>query len=145
MHTPTKTQWNTVIDNLKKILPVAVKDEQLDMQEHRVQNHYYKCGTVHCVGGWYAVAVFDLMTFPMRDIGGFTEGADQMAMDLGFEDIDDFAPARRSLIEWASEHPWIWGNVQGSAIFTHTSAYDYAKNMTEVVQFLEGVRDRSPD
>jgi hypothetical protein len=142
MHTPTKTRWNTVIDNLKKILPLASEEGQLDMHEHRVQHACYKCGTIHCVGGWYAIAAYDLINNPFEM--GFSTGADRMALDLGFI-ADEYTPSRQLLGDWADEHPEIWGNIYGMSVFTSSKAYNGAKNMAEVIQFLEKVRDRSPD
>jgi len=55
---PTKAQFQTVIDNLKSVLPQATKDEQLDMLEGGIydpDNVYFRphvCGTTHCMAGW---------------------------------------------------------------------------------------------
>lgn len=133
MHTPTKQQWQTVIDNLKKVLPMAANEHHLDMGENRVNGHYHKCGTIHCVGGWYAVSVCDLT----EEID-FNDGGEAMANHIGFDD-------RHRLAEWAYLNPEIWGNEHGDMMFYDNKAYDGAKTLTEVIAHLEGVRDRSPE
>lgn len=135
MHTPTKTQWQTVIDNFEKVLPMATLKKHLDMSEPCVRNFDHKCGTVHCVGGWYAVAVINHYA---HEFISYTYGADIMAKDLGFRDHE-------SLELWSEYNPEIWGNEYGSYMFIHKDAYNYAETLYEVVEFLKGVRDRSPD
>lgn len=89
---PTKKQVQKVIDNFKKVLPMAIKDNHLMMMEGDV-NMQHKCGTVHCHGGWYAIAVCNL-----KEPLDFTAGANRMAQDLGFENMG-------VLENWANEYP----------------------------------------
>ena len=136
MHTPTKSQWQAVINNFKKVLPMAKEDSQLDMLEPDVNNNHHSCGTVHCVGGWYAVAC----GLDNKDSTFITyrHGANEMARHLGFSHMDD-------LETWAGFNSNIWGNECGHNMFCNKSAYNYAYNLAEVLVHLEGVRDRSPE
>jgi hypothetical protein len=136
MHIPTKQQWQIVIDNFEKVLPYANKrKDHLDMMECNVNifNAIHECGSVHCVGGWYAIATLDLTT--PRD---FIDGARRMAKDLGFHDeldMGDFAAANKD----------IWGNDYGGCMFSTAKAYGGASNLNEVIEHFKGVRDRSPE
>jgi hypothetical protein len=134
MHNPTKKQWQKVIDNFKKVLPLAIREDHLNMSEARVNEKDNQCGTVHCVGGWYAVATLDTKS----NLLSFSDGADEMAKHLGFTDM-------YRLGDWAHANSDIWGNDFGYNLFGHEAAYDDAENLTEVITFLEGVRDRSPE
>lgn len=133
MHTPTKQQWQTVIDNFEKVLPLATQQGHLDMDEYLVNTSWHKCGTVHCVGGWYAVAVLDT-TGPEVD---YNDGANALAAHLGFQD-------RYLLEQWAEQNPEIWGEY-GKCMFYGVEAYGGAQTLAEVVDYLKGVRYRSPE
>jgi hypothetical protein len=134
MHTPTKGQWQTVIDNLKKVLPIATLPGHLNMMETEVNDYGTICGTVHCLGGWYAIAALN----PGKERLSFTDGADKMAEDIGFDDKEE-------LEKWAHENGDIWGNEYGYYMFSGGSAFDYPKTLADIVLFLEKVRDRSPE
>lgn len=136
MHTPTKSQWQLVIDNFKKILPLAIRPEQLDMSEPAVRNSLHSCGTVCCAGGWYAVAVFPLES--TNDYVSYREGIYLINDHLGFS-------TNESVEDWAHEHPKIWGNEHGISMFYDNNAYNGAITLKGIVEYLEGVRDRSPD
>lgn len=75
MHTPTKAQWQVVIDNLKKVLPLAVRERHLNMMEPDAKSENHECGTIHCFGGWYAVAACDHSEVYL----GYDDGANEMA------------------------------------------------------------------
>lgn len=134
MHTPTKQQWQTVIDNFEKVLPLATREHHLHMMETRVNRGNHACGTIHCIGGWYAVASLDMENKSLD----FIDGADEMARNLGFSDC-------YALNRWAADTPGIWGNPYGGYLFSTTRAYNYASTLAEAVEFLKGVRDRSPE
>jgi len=125
-----------VIDNLKKVLPMATMEKSLNMNQTRVNNHGHICGTVHCLGGWYAVGVCNLS----EEIG-YREGARKMSQDLGFEDDD-------SLEEWCEANPDIWGNKNGYGIFSDEHAFTSpsrphgAFTLQHIIDHLEEVRDR---
>lgn len=105
-----------VINNFKKVLPLATRKRHLDMEMWRVNMHGHKCGTVHCHGGWYAVATGS----PKKEMN-FQTGTRKMAKHLGFKDED-------ALIAWAATHPKLWGNYNGSYIFVRKIAFKSNKN-----------------
>lgn len=154
MHTPTKQQWQTVIDNFKKVLPLSIREGcGLNMAETEVnkpidfdwfteKSTCTTCGTVHCVGGWYAVAT--LSPDLAEDRISYTDGAGKMAIDLGFYGMDKHAKIE-ALENWAVSNPHIWGNLKGSLMFSCETAYNGAETLAEVVTYLESVRDRSPE
>lgn len=143
MHTPTKQQWQTVIDNLKSILPLSEREGcGLNMMEAQVNDRDYPCGTIHCVGGWYAIAC----KLHETSIINYEHGANLMANHLGFEsDVD--------LEIWAARNVRIWGNDKGGGMFSSRTAYapmdkfamNHVKGIPDIIAWLEGVRDRSPE
>lgn len=141
MHTPTKAHWQVVIDKLKLILPMAKHECSLDMAQGRV-NQFHKCGTVHCVGGWYAIAS-GLHNMGLVD---YDDGANYMAADLGFKSEWPNDDEIYELLKcWAADNSHIWGNYAGYMMFCDEVAYGYAKDMQGVITYLEGVKDRSPE
>lgn len=106
-----------VIDNLKKILPRAKLVTHLNMGVAKVNSCDHTCGTIHCVGGWYAIAVCDLTTER-----NYMDGADEMAQHLGFPG-DNLTSAMNLLQNWACENPAYWGNNYGDEIFSDNMAY----------------------
>lgn len=140
MRKPTKNQWQVVIDNLRKVLPMAERDGGLDMFEGRVNELDHQCGTIHCVGGWYAVAALNT-SLPLT----YLDGTNAIALALGFEDDDD-------LEKFLLDNPDYWGNMAGKFIFCAASAYYQpdkrpygATNLLHVIEHFEEVRDRSPE
>lgn len=133
-HTPTKKQFQTVIDNFKKVLPQAKKAGHLNMMETNVNMYDHKCGTVHCIGGWYAIATYDASK---KDLT-WTDGTRKMAMDLGFSTAHE-------LTSWAVRNTKLWGNSQGERMFTSTTAWGDTNTLKGVVEFLEAVQKRLPE
>jgi hypothetical protein len=122
MKNPTIKQVNYVIDKLKSVRGQARKKGALDMDEARVysKKNKHKCGTVHCVAGWYAVANLDRKEIKTGMEEGFVryeDGANLMADDLGFNNLVD-------LSTWAHDNPEIWGNDWGGSMFTKKIAYN---------------------
>lgn len=136
MHTPTKAQWQTVIDNFVRVLPLAKREDHLSMLQTTLCSPWHPCGTVHCVGGWYGISALEAID--NRIYTSYTKGAEKMAQDLGFS-------RPRELTIWAYNNSEIWGNNDGPYMFSEAAAYDGAKNLHEVIAFLEKVRDRSPE
>ena len=84
------------------------------------------CGTAACHGGWYAMKIEDVgwklgsgASILVHGDGAdtadwhsvkFWHGADLMAKDLGFENME-------FLKIWAEENPDIWGNKYGAMMF----------------------------
>ncbi len=134
-HIPTRDQWQTVLDKLYSVLPFAMQEERsLDMGETRV-NSRHACGTVHCVGGWYAIGHHKESAF--SGTSGFlcyAYGADRMANDLGFQD-------RTYLSQWARENEELWGNEYGTELFYSLDAYGSARDLAGVIRHLEKVAD----
>jgi hypothetical protein len=146
MHTPKKENWQMVIDNLKSVQHLSEREGcGLDMNETEVnqrwrlrENNFGKntCGTIHCVGGWYAVAVLNPQDAITRI--SFSDGAHMMARHLGFVSVN-------KLEYWADDNVEIWGNKYGRNLFANISAYNGAETLAEIIIYLEGVRDRSPE
>lgn len=132
----TKAQVQTVIDNFRKVLPMAVQENHLDMLEEDVNLDGYKCGTVHCHGGWYAVATLDL-----NQSLDFSDGATKMAEHLGFDNY-------LSLEDWAEENPGLWGNSRGETMFVFPSAFksesrpEGAQNLQDIIDHWSEVQSR---
>lgn len=139
MHTPTKQQWQTVIDNLKKVLPIANNEESLDMSETNV------CNTVNCVGGWYVIATKGYIQEGDDEGFSYRRGTKEIANILGFKNDD-------SLENFLSQNDDLWGNVAGGGIFSDEEAYYHptkrpegAQTLQHVIDHFEEVRDRSPE
>lgn len=113
---------------------MATMKGHLNMMETSVNDDGHECGTVHCVGGWYAIA----NNLHLDGYITFREGADKMAFDLGLN-------VSYYLDKWATLNPIIWGNEYGESIFSSRIAYNNACSLSEVITHLEGVRDRSPE
>ena len=135
---PTRKQIEFVIGKLKDVEEQASEEGAFDMAEVRVKSNYCKCGTVHCVAGWYAVANIrrkDIVdTFKDKNYVGFLSGADLMAKDLGMEDC-------LCLKGWAKENSKIWGNYYGDTMFNKESAYNH-KGFSGVIKHWEEVLER---
>lgn len=126
MYRPTSAQVLTVIDNFKKVLPLAVQPDHLDMWVTGVNMNGHACGTVHCHGGWYAVA-----TLPHNKGLGYLDGAQKMATDLGFNNS-------LGLKDWAYNDIDIWGNTIGGEMFCNKKAFasDTRPNGAENLQHI---------
>ena len=119
MKNPTVEQVNFVIKKLQLVRDDAIKEGAFNMNVWRVYDDHHECGTVHCVGGWYAVANWRRQAIKDKFNKGrvtYEHGADLMAKDLGFFDRD-------CLVGWANDNPKIWGNKYGFEMFTGKLAY----------------------
>jgi hypothetical protein len=122
MKNPTVEQVNFVIDKLKLVRNKANEEGAFNMNNWCVYSKRYKyeCGTVHCAGGWYAVANLNRKFIKNKFNQGrvdFTDGANLMAYDLGFRNGD-------YLRNWAKGNPKIWDNENGYAMFNDELAYN---------------------
>jgi len=133
MH-PTKKQMAQVIENFYRILPLTFEagHKHLDFDEWRVTGHNFECGTIHCVGGWYAIAKG---LNEKSDRVDFLDGARALSEDLGINFIE----------AWARENPEIWGNQRGGDMFLSKRAWNGAKSISQVINHLEAVHDRLPE
>ena len=125
---------------------MAVREDHLDMMEGCGRDEGHPCGTVHCFGGWYAIALFD----GIREFYYYDDGADEMAKHLGLKEQD--RDGEFSIEEWASNNPDIWGNEYGGNVFVHARAFLTdekrplgAQSLKHIIDHLEEVRDRSPE
>lgn len=126
-----------VIDNFKKVLPMAKMEGHLNMAAPEVNCRGHICGTVHCHGGWYAVAACSLK----RKIT-FDTGANKMARDLGFFNAE-------KLEDWMCDHPEIWGNSHAHSIFSWETAFYHeekrpigAENLQHIIDHWQEVYER---
>lgn len=138
MNNPTSAQWANVLKNLEKVLPLAKRDEQLNMIEHLIRGHDHACGTVHCFGGWYGVP--DAIGNPASTIT-YRRGADKIANDLGFT-------YDHQLENWAEKQRNIWGNKKGTLIFGGKEAFTpgdktRASNLKDIYDHIAEVHDRT--
>lgn len=150
--TPSSAQIRTVIDNFKKVLPLAPSILQLNMKETRVNEDGHACGTTHRHGGWYAVATVDnVKKIPAH----YLMGTEQMAKDLGFSGLPTdymnpfkFFNVTHQLLRWAGNSPILWGNENGSDMFSSASAFTSgrrlhgAKTLADIVDHWEEVYQR---
>jgi hypothetical protein len=142
MRNPTRKQVDFVIKKLKLVREQASREDAFNMNEERVydKESEYKCGTVHCVGGWYAVANLNRKEIKDEFNQGrvsFVNGAELMAQDLGFR-------CNYDLQNWAEVNPEIWGNEKGFEMLSKERAYDNPGFDGVIAQF-ETVRDNLPE
>lgn len=143
---PTSEQVTKVIENFKKVLPIANGHTHLlNMQEARVNLNLKvgeECGTPMCHAGWYALAVKDELP---TDRGiNFQHGKILMSKHLGFEELGDY-----DVSTWAYQNPDIWGNNYGSGMFCDPEAFVTDKrpnywdlSLQSIVDHWTDVRDR---
>ena len=122
MRSPTIKQVEYVIEKLESVREQASEEGAFNINEGCVydKEYKYKCGTVHCVGGWYAVASLRRKMIKNKIKNGyvdFKDGVELMSKDLGFNYTCDFAV-------WLDESPKIWGNENGYEAFDKKIAYD---------------------
>lgn len=124
-----------VIRNFEKIAPNAIVDMD------RASVDYLTCGTPHCHAGWYAIATtsyFPGLRKYMSGRNSFYEGAEVMAKDLGFQDIE-------SMKEFFCENNVIWGNSYADSMFMDRMAFWHPKNRSYGAQTIEDIIDHWRD
>jgi len=143
---PTKAQVQTVIDNFIRILPMAAHEGALDMSEGSIDEKN-QCGTISCHGGWYAIACLKECEEKFPEVTprfiDFVEGANLMAMHMGFEHSD-------ALEDWAASSPKVWGNEDGHSMFSACGVMaffsptrpDGANTLADIVEHWKEVQDR---
>lgn len=117
-----------------------------------------ECGTTACHGGWYALAVIAEMTdapvewIPAPGLGfrqmalasrrpgaegciSWKSGAIQLALDLGFADIEE-------LLWWARKYPSLWGNDWGFEMFIDVRAFGRRRTIRGVIAHWREVAER---
>jgi hypothetical protein len=131
MKHPKSSDVRKVIALLTSVLPMATREDHLSMSEVRVKIDGHICGTVHCHGGWFAIA----NNIHLRDEKTimYDAGSDLMARMIGFQhDVE--------LGWWARLHKQIWGNPDGGYLFRHARAFYHptkrphgAKNLQHII------------
>jgi hypothetical protein len=141
MRNPTRKQVDFVIKKLQSVRKQATFENAFHMMAARVYNlESYRCGTVHCMAGWYAVANLDRKFIDnkiKKGCVGYEDGAELMADDLGFD-------YRYELDNWAHDNPKIWGNKRGGDMFESDLAYD-DEGFDGVIAQWQTVRDNLPE
>lgn len=134
--TPKSEDILKVINNFKRVLPMAKRDYQLCMSVAGV-NINHQCGSIHCHGGWYAIATCDLS----KQIN-YVDGAFRMSEDLGFNGPEN-------LVIWAAQNLSLWGNNYGGSMFYCKSAFQHpekrlfgALHLSHIVDHWEEVYER---
>lgn len=137
---PKSEDIRKVIDLFKSVLPMATDPCHLDMMEGSVKSDHHKCGTVHCVAGWFAIAIG---LHKRKRIVNYEHGAQKMAIMLGFTCTWD-------LKKWAALNKILWGNDDGINMFVQKDAYQNritrpngANNLQEVINHWEEVYERA--
>ena len=150
MKNPTKEQMQVVIDNLKLIEEEANKESRFDIDKPMIKEPGETvCGTVMCVGGWYAMATLFKDGFSSVDVDAyisFKTGTHEIAKALGFSCTDD-------LEHWADTSPELWGNDLGSWMFYELMAYNGMDEdsmgvhnpITIIIDHFKGVQSRLPN
>ena len=135
---PTPESVQKVIDNLESVAHMA--NSHLDMDKACVTDYAPDCGTMNCVGGWYAIAVKNkkiTMAIAKKNCI-FWDGAKAMAEDLGFNFVDE-------LKDWAKENADIWGNKYGFEMFSTPRAYNKKHkelDFSHIIDYWKGVKNR---
>lgn len=133
-----------VINNFKSVLYMATSKDHLRMGVAFVNQGGHTCGTVHCHGGWYAIAtLMDVIKVNAVDYG---DGANKMAEDIGF---DVSFSVGEPLCTWAKKHPELWGNNNGEYMFSAAMAFYHkdkrpcgAMNLEDIINHWEDVYER---
>lgn len=138
MQHPKSENVLKVIGKLKNVLPMATRERHLDMQEGAVNNGSHPCGTTHCHGGWFAVA---MGLHLISDYVDYNNGANKMAECLGF-------PNMIQLENWAESNEHLWGNEDGTRMFCNEDAFisptrpDGAENLQHIIDHWTEVYER---
>jgi len=127
VHTPTREQFNSIIEPLKAYQHKLPED--VDMLDPRI---YHACNTPMCFAGNWSIA--------SGNGTGFTDSMELIASELGFSSSDD-------LTVWAHDNPSKWGNNHGNSMFSSKFAYltefnDKDLTTAKLIAWWEGVRDR---
>ena len=135
-----KQNIQRIIDNLKSVEQQALKEDAFNMLEGNVKSERHQCNTVHCVGGWYAIACG---LHEKQKYINYSAGANLMAKHF-FGESDSNS---KQLKIWAYFHPLLWGNRNGYFMFFSLGAYSpngktKAETFSDVIAHWEEVRNR---
>lgn len=133
---PTKAQVQVVIDTLQKAKDMVTNAGFAKAPVSMMTGVLHPCGTPMCHGGYYAI-VKGMSSENQQD---FTDGANAMATDLGFNHNTD-------LEDWASQNPQLWGNDSGGDMFCGSHAFHdkgEIKDLKIIIDHWKGVQKRLP-
>jgi len=146
MQHPTSTAVRKMIDKFKSVLPLAQRENHLSMSCTSVKSINHPCGSIHCHGGWYAIAsnlhLSDALYIP------YTKGVEQMDRDLGFKATDVVFSSDSGTVQWARNNPSIWGNYNGIYMFSRKDAFvsptrpEGANTLADIIHHWEEVAER---
>lgn len=120
-YSPPASLWLAVRQIMEPVIQ-NTNNTQFDMRRGLSSSYVPECQTVLCVGGWWALA--NRLKDGMIGVYDYMAGAEDLSQFLGFDD-------RRDLAQWARENPGIWGNSEGSNMFSTREAYTNKKNPAE--------------
>jgi len=117
MRNPTKRQVQKVIDIFETVQKLADNnlENPVDMREGQVFTH---CGSPMCHAGWFEAALQKSKNTTNYSFTNYEHGAQKMAEILGFKSKND-------LEMWAHYNPDIWGNQNGSFMFSFYGAFEF--------------------
>lgn len=141
-----------VINNFKKVLPLATEENHLRMDTTTVCDIGYKCGTIHCHAGWYAVERYDWRLYKKHDRVSFWHGIKLMCDDMGLfpekTDYLSYYAGNSPLCKWVKANPELWGSECGE-IFASAMAFYHpikrqngAENLQHIIDHWTEVYDR---
>src|SRR5260221_665185 len=133
MKHPTSESIYRVIENFKKVLPLATREDHLDMMEGVVCNNLHKCGTIHCHAGWYIISKIGIIKNNKSNID-YNYGAEAMAKDMGFVNSE-------MLKDFFVKYNKLWGNENAEEMFTGGMAFYHHKKRLEGAINLQHIID----
>lgn len=141
MQHPKSKDVRKIVALLTSVLPLAKAKRHLDMGCTKINGDRHKCGTVHCHGGWFGVA----LKLHLHGEVSFTDGADEMGEMLGFAGM-------WPLNDWVKNNPKIWGvfigddhifSASAAKFFHHpTKRPNGAKNLQHIIDHWTEVAER---
>jgi len=135
MHTPTSTQIRFVAEQFTKVLPMAKREDHLQMIETRYCTKDHKCGTTHCHGGWYLLA-----TRKSNEEDSFFDGIRNICNDLGFPKAYKYMAGDNPFETWVRENIELWGCKICTTLFSNRLAFYHpikrpngAQNLSDII------------
>lgn len=142
---PKSENVRKVIALLTSVLPMAVREDHLDMSQASINTTKdHKCGTTNCHGGWYVIAnklhYREKKRFFLGDKIvctrglGFNDGIRLMSEHLGFG-------LGENILTWAGCNPDVWGNNYGTAMFSGEIAFIHKNKRPSGAKTLQHIID----
>lgn len=124
----TSDKVKKVIDNFYKVLPGALREENLNMGKGST------CGSIHCHAGWYLVATQPIRAFFGVSSTAYWKGAMRLFKDLGFN-------SKEEAWFWLRLNPVIWGNEGGTLMFSSSYAFYHPEKRRRGALTLKDIID----